>query len=105
MRHPLFVYACGCFKKSTISASSSFAPSHPATSSNVTPVFGLKLNDGFIFANERGVDEEVLFRNKKNRPANNEIGKRSLRSIYENNLLGDEIPGNLSDDDTEMSIL
>mmetsp|Transcript_11011 Transcript_11011/g.31913 ORF Transcript_11011/g.31913 Transcript_11011/m.31913 type:complete len:277 (+) Transcript_11011:1445-2275(+) len=40
MRHPLLVYASGCFKKSTTSHNSSLAPSHPATSSKVTPVSG-----------------------------------------------------------------
>mmetsp|Transcript_21046 Transcript_21046/g.31769 ORF Transcript_21046/g.31769 Transcript_21046/m.31769 type:complete len:203 (+) Transcript_21046:1754-2362(+) len=40
IRHPFLVYASGCFRKSTTSASSSFAPSQPATSSKVTPVSG-----------------------------------------------------------------
>mmetsp|Transcript_23240 Transcript_23240/g.54826 ORF Transcript_23240/g.54826 Transcript_23240/m.54826 type:complete len:220 (-) Transcript_23240:656-1315(-) len=40
IRQPFLVYASGCFKKSTTSASSSLAPSHPATSSKVTPVSG-----------------------------------------------------------------
>mmetsp|Transcript_2772 Transcript_2772/g.5145 ORF Transcript_2772/g.5145 Transcript_2772/m.5145 type:complete len:282 (-) Transcript_2772:168-1013(-) len=38
--HPFLAYASGCFKKSTTSANSNFAPSHPATSSKDTPVSG-----------------------------------------------------------------
>ena len=37
---PSYVYLSGYFKKSTISLSSSFASSTPATYSKVTPVFG-----------------------------------------------------------------
>jgi hypothetical protein len=37
---PRSVYLSGLFKKSTISVSSSFASSTPATESNVTPVSG-----------------------------------------------------------------
>ena len=37
---PSYVYLSGYFKKSTISFSSSFASSTPATYSKVTPVFG-----------------------------------------------------------------
>mmetsp|Transcript_29371 Transcript_29371/g.85409 ORF Transcript_29371/g.85409 Transcript_29371/m.85409 type:complete len:294 (-) Transcript_29371:21-902(-) len=40
MRHPLAEYTSGCLRKSTTSTSSSLAPSHPATSSKVTPVSG-----------------------------------------------------------------
>jgi hypothetical protein len=37
---PNSAYFCGYFRKSTISSNSSFASSTPATSSNLTPVFG-----------------------------------------------------------------
>ena len=39
--HPFFEYTSGCFRKSTISTSSILAPSHPATSSKLTPVSGI----------------------------------------------------------------
>jgi hypothetical protein len=56
-------------------------------------------------ANESGDEDEALFRSKKKRPQNKDIGNRSLRSIYEKSLPGEDAPGTLFDGATEMSIL
>jgi len=52
---PKLVYLSGCFKKSTISASSYFASSTPATLLNVTPVLGLTSTFAFDFPILKGL--------------------------------------------------
>mmetsp|Transcript_17090 Transcript_17090/g.21307 ORF Transcript_17090/g.21307 Transcript_17090/m.21307 type:complete len:237 (-) Transcript_17090:257-967(-) len=86
IRHPFFVYASGCFKKSTTSANSAFAPSQPATSSNVTPVSGIICISAFALPKPIGFPGPPPIpppippappdrRERKNKPANNIAGK------------------------------
>mmetsp|Transcript_5581 Transcript_5581/g.12179 ORF Transcript_5581/g.12179 Transcript_5581/m.12179 type:complete len:237 (+) Transcript_5581:1432-2142(+) len=86
IRQPLLVYASGCFKKSTTSHNSSLAPSHPATSSNVTPVSGTIWISALDFPNAPGpppmpppipppMPPPWLPRLKKKSPAKSAAGK------------------------------
>mmetsp|Transcript_34250 Transcript_34250/g.82470 ORF Transcript_34250/g.82470 Transcript_34250/m.82470 type:complete len:227 (-) Transcript_34250:472-1152(-) len=96
IRQPFFVYDSGCFKKSTTSASSNLAPSHPATSSNVTPVSGTIWISALDFPNPMGPPGPPPIppippappprRLKKKRPANNAAGKIKLCASSPNPL-------------------
>mmetsp|Transcript_13153 Transcript_13153/g.19928 ORF Transcript_13153/g.19928 Transcript_13153/m.19928 type:complete len:261 (-) Transcript_13153:64-846(-) len=77
--HPFLVYASGCFKKSTTSSSSIFAPSQPATSSKFTPVSGIIWICALLLPNAIGPPPPppprlLLLRDRKNNPANMATG-------------------------------
>mmetsp|Transcript_7915 Transcript_7915/g.28930 ORF Transcript_7915/g.28930 Transcript_7915/m.28930 type:complete len:409 (+) Transcript_7915:1075-2301(+) len=88
---PSAVYLSGFLRKSTTSWSSSFAPSTPATSTNVTPVSGTSWNLDLDLPKSIGPPPPMppkppppppsppcARRNKKNNPPNARSGKRRL---------------------------
>mmetsp|Transcript_27206 Transcript_27206/g.59434 ORF Transcript_27206/g.59434 Transcript_27206/m.59434 type:complete len:280 (-) Transcript_27206:704-1543(-) len=87
---PRAVYLSGFFRKSTISTSSSFAPSQPATSSKVTPVSGTSWNLDLDLPNSIGPPMGFMGpppgwpfcarRNRKKRPPKAIRGNRMLPS-------------------------
>mmetsp|Transcript_24720 Transcript_24720/g.51251 ORF Transcript_24720/g.51251 Transcript_24720/m.51251 type:complete len:136 (-) Transcript_24720:763-1170(-) len=103
IRHPFMVYAWGCFRKSTISASSNFAPSHPATSANVMFVVGWKLKVGFILAKVKGDKESEPFLNKRSSPEKSANGTNNLCRMDDITVFGEDV--NLEEEETEMSTL
>jgi hypothetical protein len=57
-------------------------------------------------ANDNGDEDEVLFLNRKNSPANIDNGNRSFCRTDETTARGDDdTPSKLFDDDTDMSTL
>mmetsp|Transcript_34735 Transcript_34735/g.79269 ORF Transcript_34735/g.79269 Transcript_34735/m.79269 type:complete len:367 (-) Transcript_34735:165-1265(-) len=83
---PFLEYTSGCFRKSTTSTSSALAPSHPATSSKLTPVSGIIWISALLFPIPMGLPgppmppgmPPPLRRLRKNRPAKSAAGRMRL---------------------------
>mmetsp|Transcript_22300 Transcript_22300/g.67000 ORF Transcript_22300/g.67000 Transcript_22300/m.67000 type:complete len:228 (-) Transcript_22300:614-1297(-) len=85
---PTFTNRSGAFKKSTISVSSSFASSIPATSRNFTPVSGVTMTLALVWFPKPGMPPGPwpawLRRNR--RPAITSSGKATSPSTFKNSL-------------------